>query len=361
MIRKDFNFYNALRCLLILAFSLFNFGYHVNAQTDINIASSNAKQLAIIKDRIDYYNRTYPDIYFVHMKGGTDWYSDMVKLLLMLGVDADALDYEHPDQVREMLRNVTLERLKHMLKADVVSSTLFRVGAESTIDRKNVCIITLNPDVFVSTDYQATRYMLDLSESEMKRVHPIRYLDHIHHLEFTMDHEVFHCLDSYLHGGAPLTSQALGGEFNVFRRESIADAYALMMHIRSHDENMHYANNIVHARALWFFSGSPNRCTFATIHEALSFDHDRIRKSADEEIIKLSVSIRDKTVGDYDAYVEHRAAAIRAAREIGKQVNLNSEQEKQLTATPVNKALIEQLINRYEQYYQMLFTDKGIP
>lgn len=335
--------------------------HQVAPSTDELPQSSNGRVLAVIKQKLDYYNQTYPDIRFVHADGGSDWHGDLVAILMMLGVNADTLDYQHPPEVRETLLNVTLERLKRFLEADVVSATLFRVGKNSVINRPNLCVITLNPDVFIANDYQATRYMLDLSDAEMEKVHPARYLNHIHHLEFTLDHEALHCLDSYFNGGSPQTTAEFGGEYNLFLRESIADAYALMMHIRIHGDSTRYAKNIVHARALLIFSDSSNRCTFETIREVLDYDHEVIKKMPVRDIIGLATHIRNKTVGDYEAYLVQHAAAISAAAAMGKNVAHYGQQWQELAGLPGNKALIAHLINRYEFYYQMLFTDDVIP
>lgn len=51
---------------------------------------------ALIGRKIDFYNREFPQIRFVHLEGGADWHGDMVALLMLLGLDADNLDYEHP-------------------------------------------------------------------------------------------------------------------------------------------------------------------------------------------------------------------------------------------------------------------------
>jgi len=332
-------------------------------QLDIQAtAGTNPQRLVqIINEKIDYYNETYPDIRFVHIDGGKDWHGDLVTILTILGDKPDALDYQHPPQLSKMLLDVSIQRLKAMLELDIVSATLFRVGQDSVINRANVCIITLNPDVFVANDYQATQYMLDVSDEEMKNIHPARYLDHEHHLEFTLDHEAFHCLDSYFNGGSPQTKLELGGEYNLFRRESVADAYAMAKHIKRHQDHTPYARNIIHARALWLFSDSPNRCTFETIRDLLNYDHEALRKTPEKQLIGLATHIRNKTVGNYDAYVVQRAAAIHAAQSIGIDIRYYGEQWAELSETASNQALIQHLVNRYQFYYEMLYNDEPIP
>jgi len=334
--------------------------HEVVPNTNPALASSPEKLQKIIRQKLDYYKKTYPEIHFVQLNGGEDWHGDMVAVMTMLGSNPDALDYQHPPDLRETLMDVTMERLKIMLEADVVSATLFRVGQDSVIGRANLCVITLNPYVFVANDYQATRYMLDLEDEMMKKVNPARYLDHMHHLMFTLDHEAFHCLDSYFNGGSPQTDKEFGGEYNLFRRESIADAYAMAMHIREHGDVTPYARNIVHARALWLFSDSPNRCTFETMREVLTYDVKLLRSVSMKELINLVTHLRNRTVGDYAAYVAQRVAAINAAMEMGMDISFYGPQWEKLGNMSANAALVQYLVNRYEYYYAKLFTSDSI-
>jgi len=356
IIKQIFN----LICFLIITSEL-TYAHDILPVTDPNINKTDpAKLNQIIQKKIDYYNKTYPEIRFMQIDGGDDWHGDMVALITMLGTNPTALDYQHPPQLREMLMEATLQRLKLMLESDTVSATLFRVGKDSVVGRANLCVITLNPKEFVANDYTATRYMLDLSDEEMKKVHTSRYLDHIHHLEFTMDHEAFHCMDSYFNGGAPQTHKQLGGEYNLFKRESISDAYAMIIHIREHGDLTNYARNIVHARALWLFSDSPNRCTFETIREVLSYDFEALRSTSIQQLIGLVAHIRNKTVGDYDSYVIQRIAAVNAAKKLGMDLKYYGDQWEVLSKNPTNPALVEHLVNRYQYYYAKLFTDDPV-
>ena len=78
--------------------------------TDPDQVSSPDRLREIIKTKMEYYNKTYPEIRFVQVNGGNDWHADMVAIMTMLGTDPDALDYQHPPQLREMLMDVTLKR-----------------------------------------------------------------------------------------------------------------------------------------------------------------------------------------------------------------------------------------------------------
>ena len=348
--------------LFLLVF-LQHAGYAHDVSPDNDPASTSGTETLrkVIKKKIDYYNSTYPDILFVQVDGGVKQHGDLKAIKGMLGTGADALDYQHPADLREMLMDATMERLRIMLERDAVSATLFKVGESSTIDRTNLCIITLNPVEYVANDYYATRYMLDLSDAEMKKVHPARYLDHIHHLQYTVDHEAFHCLDSVFNGGVPQTYEKWGGEYNMFRRESIADAYAMVMHIREHGDVTRYAQNMAHIRALWLYADSPNRCTFETVREVLRYDDKVIRSVTVKDLIGLVTHIRDRSVGDYQTFVAQHAATVEAARQMDIDISFYGQQWQEMQSIKTNPALVKYLLNRYKFYYAKLFTDEPIP
>jgi hypothetical protein len=315
---------------------------------------------AIVQQRLSHYSRQYSDIQFIHLKGGDDWYSDFVAVVTMLGHNAVALDYEHPPELAADVMELSFERLKRMLMADVVSATAFKVGQGSSITRPKLCVITLNPKTFVASDRTATQYMLDLTESVMAKVNPARYLNHRQHLEFTVDHEVFHCLDSILLGGAPMTKLPLGGEYHLFRRESAADAYAMALHLKKYGRVTNYARNMTHARALWMFTDSPNRCTFETVREVLITDPKQFSEASEKQLLRWAKKTIDRTVRDYHGYVHQRAAALQAASTLGMDPELYGENWCDCAKIKTEPRLVAQLVNRYRYYYEHLFTDERL-
>jgi hypothetical protein len=350
----------ALKAFVALA--LFSNGtVFADEQKMTTTVSANGELDTIIQDKINYYNNNYPDIRFVHLAGGKDWAGELIAIITMLGSRVSAMDYQHPPELREDVMEVSLERLRHMLKYDIVSATLFRIGQDSIFERPQLCVITLNPEAFVASDREATQYMLDVSDEVLEKIHPSRYLNHKDHLEFTLDHEAYHCLDSHYHGGVPMTQETLGGEYHLFRRESIADAYAMAKHIQSHRKVTGYARNLVHYRALWMFTDSPNRCTFETVREVLKHPPGTLVKMSDAELGELAVELRDRAVRPYDGYVRQRTAAVKAAKILGLDPVLYGDQWCDCEKMESNPELVAFLVNRYRYYYDQLFTDIVIP
>lgn len=314
-----------------------------------------------IENKIAYYNAHYPEIRFLHVDGGEDWHAELVSLITIIGHDPVAMDYQHPPDLREAVVQATTERLRQMLQYDIVSATLFKAGRERLIERPYLCVVTLNPSAYVASDRDATQYMLDVQAEVIDRIHPSRYLDHLQHLDFTLDHEAYHCIDSYRHGGAPMTMKPLGGQYHLFWRESVADAYALAIHIRDHGGITAYARNLMLYRALWLFTDSPNRCTFETVREVLRVDPAEIVAMDDAQIAALAVALRDQAVRPYEGYVRQRATALTAAETLGVAPQAYGDEWFEAKKSEVDPELVESLVNRYRFYYDQLFTDTGIP
>lgn len=315
----------------------------------------------LINRKIDFYNREFPQIRFVHLEGGADWHGDMMALMMLLGADADNLDYAHPPSLQADLLAVSLERLRQLLQRDIISATTFRVGRKSKLDRPYMCAITLNPRTVLRDDREATRHMLDFSDEAMARVHPSRYLNPMDHLEFAIDHEAHHCLQAYHYGGLPQANDPMHGEYHAFRSESMADAYAMAMHIRARGSITPYARNLVHLRALWMFTDTPNRCTFETVRELLRYEPSFLSSLTTPALMELASHITDRTIGSFDAYLQQRVAALKAATRLGFDPRLYGVHWRELATRPANPALVEFLVHRYRFYDAELSSDRPIP
>lgn len=317
-------------------------------------------KLELLKKRLAYYNHLYPEIHFAHLQGGQDWRSEMVAVFSLLGDKATYLDYQHPPELRSEMFNVSLSRLARMLENDIVSASLYRVDKNSPLDRPNICLITLNPETFANNARDATHYMLDLTDEQMGFLHPVRLLDARQHWQFTIDHEAYHCIDSYLNGGSPMTKKWFGGEYHLFQRESAADAYALAMHLRRHGGTTEYARNITHIRALWLFTDSPNRCTFESMLNTFNTDIEELLAMSNDEILAYVRRVRDHAVGSYDFYIRQRASAYKAARRLGLNPKLYGEVWQRLEKVETDPREVEYRIDRYRYYYNRLFTDEQV-
>jgi hypothetical protein len=328
--------------------------------TATNSAELSQQHKTIIKNKISFYNNRFKDIQFMLLDGGSDWQAELHAVMSLLGDNSVALDYEHPQELRQDVMDVTITRLRLMLENDIISSTLIQTNQKSTSNRAKLCIVSLNPEVAVANNTEATRYMLNYDDELIEKVNPSRHLDTRNHLSFLLDHEFFHCLDSFLFGGVPMTHEILGGEYNQFRRESAADAYALSMHLRKNGKITNFARNIVHIRALSMFNNSPSHHTFETLGETIRLDINRLIAMNIIDIITLSKTTMNKTIGNYSDYRNQQAAELRAARALGLEPILSEEAFGELEKINIDPSWIQLLVEHYLYFYKQLFTDHVI-
>lgn len=316
------------------------------------------KVLSVISDRITSYHQSYPGIYFLHLEGGRHAYLDLVRLTRLLGSDPQPLDYEHTRDLREDLLDVTMQRMKLMLNSNNISATLFRVGQESTLDSEYLCVITLNPDDFGTSGYVDMENILNLPATTISRIHPSRRLDNFDYLQFVLNHEMYHCVDSYLNGGQRMSKDDYIAEYDLLKRESVADAYAMSVHVKNHDGLTTFARNFLHMRALWIYSNSPHHCTFETIKTVLKREKE-VLKSKDD-LATFVKKLTTEVIGNYSNYISNHAAALNAARMTGANIEKYGKRWVLLADQQKNQNLEDLYFRQFRYYYQMLFNDERI-
>lgn len=343
-----------LGCLLLLT-PVTGYSHHAPAHYSLDQVTKQK----IIDDRFNFYTRTFPGIVFAHLAGGDKWREDYIATVTLLGESPVNLDYQHPPELAADVMAVSMHRINLMLRQDIVSATLFRSDKNSPLKGKPICVVTLNPSVYADNNLESTTYMVDLADELMEKIHPSRLLDPREHLRFTIDHEVYHCLDSFFTGGAPMTKKKFGGEYNLFRRESGADAYALAMHLRQPDAAPHYAENITLIRALWIFAEGPNRGTYESMLEIYRKPKKYFSTKTTTELVNLASAIRDTKAGSYDFYIAQRIAALKAAKELGYDASIYHGQWNELDLTKAHPGQVDFKIKRYKYFYDRLFD--GLP
>jgi len=311
-----------------------------------------AARHAFVEDRLAFYSKAFPDIYFVHLAGGEKWRGDMIMLMSLLGSGAVNLDYIAPPEVARQVLDVSLERIARFLQKDVVSAASFRVGRGAMTKRPFLCIVTLNNVVFATDPVEATRQMLDVTDGEFAMVHPARLINVADHLRFAVDHEVFHCLESTRYGGMPLSNEPFGGEYQGFRRESAADSFALAMHLRKYGRQTEYAGNIALIRALWMVTESPDACTFEAVKMVYQTPVDTFELLALPELVAYTVDLRDRLVGSYEDYLKQRTATKMAAAALRGRPGPAVE--------PISDRAVRERIARYRFYLDQLFVDAPV-
>jgi len=314
----------------------------------------------IVQDRLALYRKSFPGIVFMHASGGEHWEQEYSRITSLLGEAPDALDYEHPPEFTSDLMFVTLHRLAIMLQHNVASETLFRADRRGPLQGSMLCVITLDTNELLGDKLAATRYMLDLNESTLARIHPARRLDLHDYLLFAIDHEIYHCLESALIGGAPMTAKTLGGEYNQYQRENSADAFALLMHRRQSERSLSFTQNIMLTRALWFLGGEPYYFTGKALGKINDLPRDKLIKKSMKELVPLAAKVRSEACEDYESFLDGRAVALQAAAKLGFKPEDFGPAWASLAKREVKPERVNATTSYYMGLYEHLFDDTPI-
>lgn len=315
----------------------------------------NPEKFTVIDAQLHMYRRAFPEIVFVHARGGERWRDDFVAIVALLGEAPSAMDYGHPPEFRGDVMDVSMQFMAFNLQQNIVSASLFRTDVHGVLKGMPLCVLTLNPDGYADTSLAATTYMLNLPEHLAQRIHPSRLLDPRDQLRYTVDHEVFHCLDSMRLGGAPMTTKRFGGEYNQFLRESGADAFALAMHLQKQGASSLFAQNLCLVQALWLTMDGPNRNTFESVYKVYRQPESVYIGKTVTELFELADKVRKEAVGSYEFYLGQRAAEIQAAQALGYEPSDFGDDWARLAERPSDPKRVAYKIERLKHYYTRLF------
>lgn len=307
---------------------------------------------AIIHERMSAYARDFPEIEFLHLRGGESWLQDFVQLRQHLGESATNAVYDHPPEMAETLMELSLQRSQRMLRGGRASSDFFRIEGDGARGYQYLCVITLNPDSAAGSDLQATRNLLAVPEDALQGMPEERRLEHRTHLEFILDHEIFHCLDPYIYGPIPMSTLEHWGEYVFYRNENAADAFAVAQHLVRHGSFSDYARNLMQIRALALLSNDPNHCTCESIREVRKVSAKSLATMDIRTRIALADRIRQEVTKTYEGYLEFRGAAGEARKRMGVDASADA---KFAPHAPDDANLIETLVARSVACYHDLF------
>ena len=314
----------------------------------------------ILRERLALYGQAFPGIRFIHATGGTQWQEEYARIASLIGTQPDALDYEHPAESSNDLMIVTMNRLAMMLHQNAISETLFRSDRKGPLKGSLACVITLDPNGLVSDPLAATSYMLGLPDSTLAKIHPDRQLDLRDFLLFAIDHEVYHCLESAFIGGAPMTNKTYGGEYNEYRRELGADAFALAMHRRLPERSSTFAHNIMLVRSLWFLNGGPCFRTYRSLRAIQAIPLNKLQRKPIKELVVLADKVRNETSEGYEDFLDHQAVALQAAEKLGYSPAEFGPGWADLAQRKTDSQQVTDTARYYLEMYGRLFDDEPI-
>jgi hypothetical protein len=308
----------------------------------------------IVRAKLKFYSSHFPKIQFVWLKGGAGWIDDMVALSMLLGHKPVSLDYEHPKELAEDLLCVCVARIELMLRHRAASASLFRTGQEAFASRSNLCLITLDPEAVSADDATATAHLMDLSDKELAELPHAKYLNHEDHLRYVIDHEAYHCLDSFLNGPIPMSDKEYWGQYREYWNEIGADAYAVAMNVAAYGEVTAYARHITEIRGLSLLYGDPDHFTYRAMNRVINMDPEQLAGMSVRDVFKLATQVRDMVAPDYDAYVDYRAAACKAMNALGVEGEPFGEPDHELDADKINE-MADAMVNDSRSCYKEMF------
>ena len=303
-----------------------------------------------IQQKLDFYNKEFPDIQFVHLKNG-EWEKSLQALELFIGYQATSLDYEHPKDLREELLFATVAKIQMMLVNKITSSYLFRVGQLPVASSKHVCIITLDPKTTVYNDEVSTQYFVDLPKEVIRSIPLQSHIDNQKHLNFIIDHEAFHCIDTYKFGGIPMSNKAYSTRYDTYKRESQADMFAVAMNTHRHRTVTRCSNNMKMLRGLTLINGEPQHYSIEAMQLIIDHSLNKIVDSNPTEIVSLVKNIYKENLPSYANYMEYRVAAINAIYQLGQEVYEMEKPYYPVDAKP-NSELVNKLVKETKHYYK---------
>jgi hypothetical protein len=333
--------------LFFLSLLVIDLPVQASSNVDPEVERAN---LAIHK-KLDFYNQAFPDIQFAHLQRSGEWYESIQALELLLGYQATSLDFQHPQELREDLLFATVRKIGMMLINGMTSSYLFRVGQMPVAKKKHVCVITLDPESTIISNRIATEYFIDLP---LDQVEASRFIDKDKHLDFIIDHEAYHCLDTYYYGGIPMSHRNFSTRHEVYRRENEADMFALAMHIKRDKGITDYAKKIIQLRGMSLLNGELQHYSADVMNKVRNYNQKTIIRATAEELLRLIKQLHKPLALSFQQYLQYRTNAVAAIRTLGRQVN---EMDKPVVADDLSpeKEKVHLLIQQTKNYYKAFF------
>ncbi len=341
--------------MLCLAIAVTTCG--VNAQSDSDTHDKSDFLDSLLNEKLEFYRHLYPEISFLILKGGDELVADMMALDLALGHQPSSLDYEHPPKLREDLMIASANRIVYMLQYSMPSASLFK--ADDPLGwQEHICVLTINPDEIAADSVQATRNLLDLPQEFIQKIPEDFRLQASDYLEFVIDHEVYHCLQSMYVGPQEMSHKEFWGEYNHFLNEQGADAYAMGMHINTRLENSSFAKNILRIRGMALYSGDPDHLTCKALQQIFKVHVKDMAEMSAKEVFGTANRIREHVTISYDEYIQYLASSVQAMKVLGVEDLVSDELRNRIKDVQSDPAQVKELVTNTRRYLSELSCDE---
>jgi len=244
-------------------------------------------------------------------------YENLLPLTKSLGESLSNADYEHPEELRITLIEAQEYRIKTLLHNGMGSSTLFKTSDASVTKKPYTCLITWGDLLFNEDPLSATRFMYDLDETVLESMPVQLLIDNHDFLMFSIDHEVFHCIDAFTNGPMFLrTTDPTKSCCNRARSELRADTYAAMAHLSRHPDKKDFLLNIGNARTLNLLNWDVQHYTSERLYEISKIPGITVTQDI-KTLVRQSLELANKLA---PTYTDHRQFLVNlwaALRELG--------------------------------------------
>jgi hypothetical protein len=273
----------------------------------------------------------------------------MILLGKALGHQPKSLDYEHPPELREELITASVNRIQLMLQYRMPSASLFLTDG-TFVKKKYICVLTIHPGEVAADSVLATRNLLDLPHKLTQKVPKEFRLRSTDYLEFVIDHEVYHCLQSMFIGPQKMSHKKFAGEHNNFHNEQGADAYAIGMHISNRLEVSAFARNILRIRGMSLYSADPDHLTCKALQQIFKVPVVDIAEMNAKEIFEMANEIRERLAISYDEYIQYLASSIQAMKELGVEEMVSNDIRNRVRGVQSDSEQVKELVTNTYRY-----------
>ncbi len=329
----------------------------VNAQSDSDTNDKSKILDSLLNEKLEFYRHLYPEISFLILKGGDELVADMMALDLALGHQPSSMDYEHPTKLREDLMMASANRIVYMLQYRMPSASLFK--ADTPLGwQEHICVLTINPDAIAADSISATRNLLDLPQDFIQKIPDDLRLQPADYLEFVIDHEIYHCLQSMYVGPQKMSQKEFWGEYNSFLNEQGADVYGLGMHINTRLEVSSFARNILRIRGMALYTADPDHLTCRALQQIFKVPVKDIAEMSAKEIFDTANRIQERLAMSYDEYIQYLASSIQAMKVLGVEDLVTDELRSRIKGVQSDPAQVKELVTNTRRYLSELSCDE---
>ena len=226
----------------------------------------------IVSQRIAVYSQEYPEIAFVVLYD-MKTYRRLLPLEKSLGATVRNMDYQHPLNLRATLVEAQEYRIRRMLENGMGSATLFSTPDAVFTRKPFTCVLTWFDMPLEKDPLAASRFIYNLDEQMLRAMPESRRINNMDFLMFSIDHEVFHCIDSYVNGYSfPSTSDNIEACCSRAKAELRADTFAALSHLSRHPDRKTFLINLGNARTLNLLNWDLEHYTGYMFSEVVAMD-----------------------------------------------------------------------------------------